>query len=94
MILTSARQRNLRTFTLSISKPWRRGSNSIEGTQVPAGDYKLSFVFGFTDTENVDGGYPDLNTASFNVPAMLGGGYHFMQFDGKYAAQSLPPAAI
>ena len=51
---------------------------------MPVGDYKLSFVFGFTDTENVDGSYPDLNTASFNVPGMLGGGYHFMQFDGKY----------
>ena len=25
-----------------------------------------------------------LNSASFNVPAMLGGGYHYMQFDGKY----------
>jgi hypothetical protein len=67
---------------------------SIESTQVPAGDYKLSFVFGFTDTENIDGGYPDLNTASFNVPAMLGGGYHFMQFDGKYTAQNLPPAGF
>jgi hypothetical protein len=67
---------------------------TIEGNEVPAGDYKLSFVFGFTDTENVDGSYPDLNTASFNVPGMLGGGYHFMQFDGKYVGQSLAPAAF
>ena len=67
---------------------------TIEGNEVPAGDYKLSFVFGFTDTENVDGSYPDLNTASFNVPGMLGGGYHFMQFDGKYVGQSLAPAGF
>jgi len=67
---------------------------TIEGNEVPAGDYKLSFVFGFTDTENVDGSYPDLNAASFNVPGMLGGGYHFMQFDGKYIGQNLAPAGF
>lgn len=46
--------------------------------------YSLSFTFGFNDVDNKDGVYQDLNSASFNVPAMLGGGYHFMQFDGKY----------
>jgi hypothetical protein len=44
----------------------------------------LSFTFGFSDADNIDGIYQDLNTASFNVPSMLGGGYHYMQFDGKY----------
>ena len=44
----------------------------------------LSFTFGFSDADNIDGIYQDLNTASFNVPGMLGGGYHYMQFDGKY----------
>jgi hypothetical protein len=35
--------------------------------------------------KNIDGAYTDLNSASFNVPlAALGGGYHYMQFDGKY----------
>jgi len=48
------------------------------------GVYDLSFKFGFSDEDNQDGIYPDLNTASFNVPGMLGGGYHYMQFDGKY----------
>jgi len=48
------------------------------------GSYKLKFVFGFQDADNTDGIYQDLNTASFNVPGMLGGGYHYMQFDGKY----------
>ena len=32
----------------------------------------------------LDGAYQDLNSTSFDVPGMLGGGYHFMQFDGKY----------
>ena len=70
------------------------GEVTIESNEVPAGDYKLSFFFGFTDTENVDGSYPDLNAASFNVPGMLGGGYHFMQFDGKYIGQNLAPAGF
>ena len=51
---------------------------------IPTGDYKLSFTFGFSDADNQDGIYQDLNTANFNVPGMLGGGYHYMQFDGKY----------
>ena len=28
--------------------------------------------------------YNDLNAASWNVPSMLGGGYHYMQLDGKF----------
>ena len=51
---------------------------------VPNGTKALNFVFGFADADNVDGIYQDLNTVSFNVPGMLGGGYHYMQFDGKY----------
>ncbi|TVZ56436.1 hypothetical protein OD91_1721 [Lutibacter sp. Hel_I_33_5] len=51
---------------------------------VHPGIYDLTFIFGFKDADNVDSAYKDLNTANFNVPAMLGGGYHFMQFDGKY----------
>jgi hypothetical protein len=53
-------------------------SNLTEGT------YTLSFRFGFSDEDNIDGEYQDLNSVSFNVPGMLGGGYHYMQFDGKY----------
>jgi hypothetical protein len=44
----------------------------------------LAFTFGFRDEDNLDGVYADLNSASFNVPEMLGGGYHYMQFDGKF----------
>ncbi|GGI56127.1 MbnP family protein [Winogradskyella haliclonae] len=54
------------------------------GTQIPPGSYSnVSFTFGF-DNEDNSQNYLDLNSASFNVPDMLGGGYHYMQFDGKY----------
>lgn len=52
---------------------------------INVGNYtKVSFIFGFTNEDNTDGTYSDLNSASWNVPAMLGGGYHYMQLDGKY----------
>lgn len=57
----------------------------ITPIQIPVGTYtNVSFTFGFDNTDNVDGAYTDLNSASWNVPAMLGGGYHFMQLEGKF----------
>lgn len=44
----------------------------------------VSMLFGFENETNQDGIYPDLNAVSWNVPRMLGGGYHFMQLDGKF----------
>lgn len=44
----------------------------------------ISFVYGFNEEDNVDAAYPDLNTASWNWPSMLGGGYHFMQLEGNF----------
>ena len=52
--------------------------------KVSEGNYTLAMTFGFNEEDNVDGVYPDLNIASWNVPGMLGGGYHFMQMDGSY----------
>lgn len=53
--------------------------------QIPKGSYNnVSFTFGFDNEDNIDGEYADLNTAIWNVPAMLGGGYHFMQLEGKF----------
>jgi hypothetical protein len=46
----------------------------------------ISFTFGFNEADNIDGNYLDLNSTSWNWPTMLGGGYHFMQFEGKYGA--------
>jgi hypothetical protein len=51
---------------------------------IPSGNYSnVSFTFGFNNEDNSEN-YLDLNSASFNVPDMLGGGYHYMQLDGKY----------
>lgn len=72
------------------SKPYQLvdlGINSgfeIIFNNVAQGVNNLNFTFGFSDADNIDGVYQDLNTVSFNVPGMLGGGYHYMQFDGKY----------
>jgi hypothetical protein len=43
----------------------------------------IGFNFGFDTTDN-SGSYPDLNSASWGVPMMMGGGYHGMQLEGKY----------
>ena len=68
-------------FLIDVGK---NSGNLIPISDVYPGYYKLKFTFGLTDLENTDGSYPDLNSANFNVPGMLGGGYHYMQFDGKY----------
>jgi hypothetical protein len=48
------------------------------------GQYSVAFTFGFDTEDNIDGAYADLNTASWNVPENLNGGYHFMQLDGQF----------
>lgn len=54
-------------------------------SSVPTGSYsKVSFTFGFNNEDNYNNNYPDLNSTSWFVPAMLGGGYHFMQLEGKF----------
>lgn len=53
-------------------------------SSIPTGTYSnVSFTFGFHNDENY-GNYQDLNSASWNLPAMLGGGYHYMQLEGKF----------
>ena len=53
-------------------------------TLIPAGEYNVSFTYGFKTEDNITDAYADLNSTSFNVPGILGGGYHYMQLDGKY----------
>lgn len=61
---------------------------SFSTAGIPSGNYSnVSFTFGFNNDAN-SGNYVDLNSASFNVPEMLGGGYHYMQLDGKYINNS------
>lgn len=63
------------------------GTTSTIIANVPYGTYNsISFTFGFDREDNIDGAYADLNSVSWNWPEMLGGGYHFMQFEGKYDA--------
>ena len=53
--------------------------------EIPIGDYSsITITFGFDEEDNTDGAYLDLNSALWNVPSMLGGGYHYMQFEGKF----------
>jgi len=56
--------------------------------KIPTGTYtNVSFTFGLDNEDNAEN-YLDLNTQNFNVPQMLGGGYHYMQFDGKFINSS------
>jgi len=58
-----------------------------EDVHVPYGDYTgLGFTWGFDSTDNVSGAYPDLNAANWSWPSMIGGGYHYMQFEGRFIA--------
>ncbi len=53
--------------------------------KISEGTYNLAMTFGFNNEDNYKtGGYTDLNSASWNVPDMLGGGYHYMQLEGKF----------
>lgn len=63
-----------------------------ENNIIPIGVYTLKFIWGFNETDNLDGAYADLNSASWNWPTMLGGGYHFLQFDGMYNVDTTAPA--
>lgn len=58
-------------------------------TTIPIGTYNnVTFTFGFNNEDNTDGAYTDLNSVSWNVPAMIGGGYHYMQLEGKFIDQT------
>lgn len=61
---------------------------TANGNIVFAENNTLSFRFGLSNEDNIDGIYTDLNTANFNVPNMLGGGYHYMQLDGNFTDDS------
>lgn len=59
--------------------------NYTPNTELTVGTYSnVSFTFGFDNEDNTDGAYADLNSASWGVPMMMGGGYHFMQLEGKF----------
>ena len=56
-----------------------------EDVHIPMGDYTgIGFTWGFDGADNLTGEYPDLNVANWAWPAMIGGGYHYMQFEGRF----------
>ncbi len=70
------------------------GANSgliyLPDGKIPEGKYtNVSFTFGFDNEDNIDGNYTDLNSVLWNVPEMLGGGYHYMQLEGKFIAETM-----
>lgn len=60
------------------------GLSYTPSTTIAPGVYDVSFTFGFNNEDNQSGIYPDLNSLSWNVPDMMGGGYHYMQLEGKF----------
>jgi len=53
------------------------------------GEYEgISFTIGFIAADNISNFYTDLNAATWNWPAMLGGGYHYMQLEGQFINSS------
>lgn len=65
-------------------------SMSYAAAEVDWGSFtSVGFTWGFDSIDNM-GNYVDLNSASWNWPAMIGGGYHFLQFDGQYMAAGVP----
>jgi hypothetical protein len=49
------------------------------------GDYTgIGFVLGLEENDNTSGMHNDLNSANWSWPESLGGGYHFMKFEGKF----------
>jgi hypothetical protein len=73
---------NSLTYVNGPDNPSLTWSPSIDA---PSGDYEgLSFTFGFESEANISGRYGDLNRASWSWPQRLGGGYHFLQFEGEY----------
>jgi hypothetical protein len=79
--ISLAEERANNHFLIDVGK---NAENLIPIKDVLSNNNKLTFTFGLRDSENIDGSYQDLNSVNFNVPGMLGGGYHYMQFDGKY----------
>lgn len=53
--------------------------------RIPNGSYSnVAFTFGFNNADNYNNNYQDLNAVLWNVPDILGGGYHYMQLEGKF----------
>ena len=72
-------------------------SQTLRGKEIPVGHYtRLRFTFGLNETDNQTGLFNDPPESEMFWPDMLGGGYHYMKLNGKYAGGEgrLKPLAI
>ena len=52
---------------------------------LPTGDYEaITFTFGLSERDNVSHRFPNPPESNMSWPAPLGGGYHYMQINGKW----------
>ena len=55
---------------------------------LPAGKYKaLAFTVGLSEKDNVSHRFPNPPESNMSWPEPLGGGYHYMQINGKYLSE-------
>jgi len=82
---------SFRAEDFSVAAPhYRTEANAATRTltfaDVPAGTYDaLEFTFGLIGSDNVSGAFPDLDAASMQWPTQMGGGYHYMRFEGNFS---------
>ncbi len=72
-------------------------SQVLHGKEIPVGHYTaLRFIFGLDETDNETGLFSDPPESDMFWPDMLGGGYHYMKLNGKFAGGEgrLKPLAI
>ena len=72
-------------------------SQTLHGTRIPAGHYTaLRFTFGLDEYDNYTGLFNNPPESDMFWPDNLGGGYHYMKLNGKYASTGsrLHPLAI
>ena len=56
---------------------------------VEEGEYKgIAFIFGLDEQDNKSHRFPNPPESNFSWPDILGGGYHYLQINGKYKDRS------
>ena len=72
-------------------------SQTLRGKKIPTGHYTaLRFTFGLDEYDNYTGLFNDPPESEMFWPDVLGGGYHYMKLNGKFAGSPgrLQPVAI
>lgn len=59
---------------------------------IPVGTLEsISFVMGIPEAQNTTGAFPNEPESLMEWPTMLGGGYHYMKFEGRYINNASEP---